>query len=530
MKYPRQLNQTCKFKANNKWYIADLDNLVLLEVNETIISVLDLCEKHNKLSIIAHLRESHNSEDLRSAFNQLEQFHELGFLFSHGVSDIIQDSDQKLPAKIFVPYRQYGSVCTRFANARLLEELSNLCQVVLQIPRDISDMDFQLGSNVNVEFVRFQERDTLHWILQIPPDSGILLLNSQSTTDSLLYQHLDIPILQYIRSAELKSKNALNNVLNSYNLMMPKDRLVVDSIWLPTFLKKHGICPDHLNFVPPGLSLNLSAENRVNKEARNIVNSLFTKHGEATKIILITAPFEISRSWEFAHQLSNLVPNSQIVLVGSSSNVSYTEKVSMVSLNDVDDLILLSLVLQVCDVSLTIGWAGAEAGILTQSLQSNIPSILVIQENNSGSIEMLNPRSYIVKIPSMDNRCLLSHVASIANQAHRLLDERVSSAFPDPALDNWQKCASDIYNLFRQGNQVTSRPLYSSWYGPAVFSKVFNPYKKTLRPYVYELPNFNSIPFTEGLVKALKNWHTDREIDVILKSIEKKEKSNNETE
>ena len=50
---------------------------------------------------------------------------------------------------------------------------------------------------------------------------------------------------------------------------------------------------------------------------------------------------------------------------------------------------------------------------------------------------------------------------------------------------------------------------------PTVFSMFFDPYKKSLLPRAYELPHFDLIPFTTSFVSALKNWHTDKEIELI---------------
>ena len=514
MKFPRKLNRTYRFQKNNRWYVADLDNQVLLAVNEIIVSILKLCENDNKLSIISKLREMYTSEDLRSAFKQLEQFSELGVLFNHGIP---QNSAKKLPARIFVPFREYTSVLTRFANARLIKELSNFCEVVVQIPENSVPGDFQLGDEADIECVTFSKGDTLHWMLQIPPDSGILLLNSRDSMDSLLYQHLDAPIVQYIRSAELVSKTDLDNVLNSYNLMRQKDRLIVDSIWLPIFFKKYGICPDHFDFVPPGLILNISPEEAVKEEARISVNTFLTKRPDSrAKMILITSPFPISRIWDFVHKLSDSLPDSQIVLIGSSSNVSYTEKVSVISLHSVDDLQLLSFILQACDVSITIGAPGAEASILVESLAVNIPSVLIVPEDSYSALEMLNPRLDVVELPTVDSRCLLLHAEFIAKRVHQLLHEGIIPTFVECPQDNWQKCASNIYSLFQQNSQVMLKSTHSSWYGPTVFSKAFNPYNKSLSPCVYELPHFNVLPFTDGFVKALKAWHTDREIELVV--------------
>lgn len=531
MKFPRKLNKIYKFQKDDKWYIADLDNQVLLEASEIIVVILDLCENHNNLSIISKLREMYTSEVLRSAFQQMEQFSELGFLFNHGNSEIIQN----FPTKIFVPFREYASVFTQFTNARLLEALSKLCQVIVQVPEDRSEADFQLENGVNIEYVKFSRNDTLHWILQVPPDSGILLLNSRTDTDALLYQHLDNPIIQYARSAELASKNALDNVLKSYNLMMPKDRLIVDSIWLPIWLEKQGISSENLDFVPPGSCLNISPEEHVKKEARTVVNSLLSKHYEVTtKVILITSPFHISRIWEFAHKISYLIPDSQIVLIGPSDNVSYSEKVSVISLNTVDDLKMLSLILQACDVSLTIGAPGAEASILAESSVANIPSLLVTQENSHNVFERLNLN--VVELPTIDTRYLLSNVRLIADQVNQLLHEGSSATanFASHAPGNWEKYASDIYCLFEQNHQVISRHANFSWYGPTVFSMNFNPYKKSLVPCIYELPHLNATPFTEGFGKALRVWHTEKEVELVLNSIEtqleKVEENKNKTE
>ena len=521
MKFPRKLNKIYNFQKNDKWYAADLDNQVLLEVNEIIIVILDLCENHNNLSIISKLRETYTSEALRSAFKQLEDFSELGFLFTPEVSGISDKRVKNPPSKIFVPFREYASVFTQFANALLLEELSKLCQVIVQIPEDRSRKDVQFGNEADIEYVTFSERDTLHWMLQIPQDSGILLLNSRTDTDSLLYQHLDFPIVQYLRSAELVSKTSLNNVLKSYNLMMPKDRLIVDSIWLSIFLEKHGICPEHLDFVPPGLSLNISPEKGKKKEARTMVNSLLPKrHETPTKIILMNSPFSISRIWEFAHKVSYLVPGSKILVAAPFNRVSYSEKVSVIPIDAIEDLRLLSLILQACDMSITIGWPGADASILVESLLANIASILIVEKNNQGVVERLEPRPSVVELTTLDNQSLLSHATLIADQVNRLLKEETVPTFAR-CPQNWEKCASDIYGLFEPNEEVRLMPPRSSWYGPTVFSMSFNPHKKSLSPRVYELPNLNTVSSTEGLTKILKDWHTDREVKLVLNSIGK---------
>lgn len=540
MKFPRKLNEIHKFQINDRRYIADITNQITLEVDEIIIEILELCETHNTLNIISHLRDRYTYDDLRRAFNRLEQFSELGFLFDIETSQFVSNINGKTSVKIFIPltaviHRAYISILTKLANARLLESLSKLCGLVVQVPEKTEHLDLQLEDNLNIEYVRFPENGMLHWMSQIPVDcNGVLLLNPRAYTDLVLYQHLDIPIVSFVHSTELIDSLALNKVLNSYSLMKPRDKLIVDSIWLPFFLERYDINRENLVFIPPSLSLGLTPECDARQKARDLAYSLLPGQCDtSTKIILIVSAFNFECMWEFAHHMGHIIPNSKIILVGHYDFVPFSERVLAIKLSNMEDLELLSLILLACDATVTIGGPGAEPSILFESLSANIPSVIVGQAGVGCVANKLNLNEniYFVELPSMNRQCLLSNARFIGQRLNEVLKVEVAYNSSNGKLHwDWMKCASEVYRLFECNNTGTSAQTYTPWYGSTVFSMYYDVYRKSLMPCAHELPNFTFIPFTEGLVKTLKDQHTDREVELVLEAIQNQQAQSNSSQ
>ena len=226
---PKSTTHLHKFRRDNRMYVADLSQCVVLEIDNITWDILDLCPSFSSEEIIERLEAKYSSDLVIAALNSLATMEQQGFLFSNLESSppmLETEATQKL--KILVLQRSpYAADITlaaggvSVAHHNLIKSLETYASLDV-----VGDRDERFNDNVNG--IRFQVNDESALLkLMTNNYDGVLLESHQGNRFSPLLHYIDAPFVVPIHAARGHNSNCINTGLFWYAAMRPFDAFLV---------------------------------------------------------------------------------------------------------------------------------------------------------------------------------------------------------------------------------------------------------------------------------------------------------------
>lgn len=228
---PKSTTHLHKFQQGNRMYVADLSQCLVLEIDNIVWEILDLCPSFSSEEIVEKLRKKYSSELVIDAFKSLATLDQRGLLFSNldsGVSSFGTEASEKM--KILVlqrsPYPQditlaAGGVSVVHHN--LIKSLETYAALDVVGERDEK-------FNENVQGIRYQFNDMSSRLkLMQRGYDGVLLESHPSTWFLSLLHYMDAPFVVPLHAARGHNGEGINAGLLWYAAMRP-----FDAFWVPT--------------------------------------------------------------------------------------------------------------------------------------------------------------------------------------------------------------------------------------------------------------------------------------------------------
>jgi len=210
-------------------YVANLSQCVVLEIDNIVWEILDLCPLFSSEEIIEALEKKYSSKSVIAALESLATMEQQGLLFSNlenGSPALETEIPRKL--KILVLQRSpYAADITlaaggmSVAHHNLLESLETYSFLDVVGERDER-------FNENVQGIRFEVNDTPALLKLIKRNyDGVLLESHQANRFLSLLHYIDAPFVVPIHSARGHNGDGVNRGLLWYAAMRPFDAFLV---------------------------------------------------------------------------------------------------------------------------------------------------------------------------------------------------------------------------------------------------------------------------------------------------------------
>ncbi len=228
---PKPTTHLHKFRQGDRMYVADLSQCVVLEIDNVVWEILNLCSSFSSEKIMEGLGKKYGSELVIEALHWLATMEARGLLFSNlesGPPVLGTETPQKL--KILVLQRGPYTVDITLAAGGVSVAHHNLMRSLeayasLDVVGE-SDEKF----NENVQGIRFQSNDTsAHLKLMSRNYDGVLLESHPAKRFLSLLHYIDVPFVVPIHSARGHNGEGINTGLLWYAAMRP-----FDAFWVPT--------------------------------------------------------------------------------------------------------------------------------------------------------------------------------------------------------------------------------------------------------------------------------------------------------
>ena len=226
---PKPTTHLYKFRQDNRMYVADLSQCLVLEIDDIVWEILDLCPSFSSEEIIESLKKKYGSESVVTALNSLETMEARGLLFSSlesSPSALGAETTRKL--KILVLQRSaYAADITLAAGGVSVAHHNLIKSLEAYASLDvIGECDEKF--NENVQGIRFQVNDKSALLkLMANNYDGVLLESHQGNQFLPLLHCIDAPFVVPIHAARGHNSDGINTGLLWYAAMRPFDAFLV---------------------------------------------------------------------------------------------------------------------------------------------------------------------------------------------------------------------------------------------------------------------------------------------------------------
>ena len=228
---PKPTTHLHKFQQGNRMYVADLSQCLVLEIDNIVWEILDLCPSFSSEEIIEKLGKKYSSELVIDALKSLATLDQRGLLFSNldsSVSSFETEASRKM--KILVlqrsPYAEDITLAAggvSVAHHNLIKSLEAYAALDVVGERDEK-------FNENVQGIRFQFNDmSARLKLMQRGYDGVLLESHPETWFLSLLHYMDAPFVVPLHAARGHNGEGINAGLLWYAAMRP-----FDAFWVPT--------------------------------------------------------------------------------------------------------------------------------------------------------------------------------------------------------------------------------------------------------------------------------------------------------
>ncbi|MCE2416746.1 glycosyltransferase, partial [Candidatus Poribacteria bacterium] len=226
---PKPTMHLHKFRQSNRMYVADLSQCLVLEIDDIVWEILDLCPSFSSEEIVEKLGKKHDTELVVAALDSLATMEQQGLLFSNfeNRSPALEtETPQKL--KILVLQRSpYATDITLAAGGVSVAHHNLIKSLEVYASLDVvGDRDERF--NESVQGIRFQVNDKSALLkLMANNYDGVLLETHQDNGFLSLLHCINAPFMVPIHSARGHNSSCINRGLLWYAAMRPFDAFLV---------------------------------------------------------------------------------------------------------------------------------------------------------------------------------------------------------------------------------------------------------------------------------------------------------------
>ena len=536
---PKSTEHLHKFRQGNRMYVADLSQCLVLEIDNIVWDILDLCPSFSSEEIIETLEKKYGSESVIEALESLVTLEARGVLFSNLESHppvLGTETPRKL--KILVLARSpYAADITRavggvsVAHHNLVKSLGTYAFVDV-----VGEHDEQF--NENVRGIRFQFNDKSSRLKLMKNNYDGVLLESHPAKRFLSLLHsIDAPFVVPIYSARGHNGDVINAGLLWYTAMRSFDAFLVPTNSVKDLYSRFVSDMDIFHTIPLGVDHKKFYPLDRQKAKIEVAKRLNAPQIAASPVVGFFSRFQPEKGAGIYIKIAKCLPNACFLLTAPTLNIYEHQQLP-------PNLIYapqqprdeLARFLNAFDVFCFPSMVGEETfGLaLLETMACGIPPVVPCLD---GLPEVVGDAGVIVPAHAYDHEIgsfagTVSPTA-MADAINALLsDEKTRLELGRKARERaltftWEKTAQKLIALFRKLKRIQAlEDRYKRH-----FAISFAPYFNTRRRQIESQAILNNItaekqrplmkdryvqPIEEGLSLALLKKHGIHEVEAVL--------------
>ena len=556
---PKPTTNLHKFRQGDRLYVADLSQCVVLEIDNIVWDILDLCPSFSSEEIIETLEKKYgNRESTIAALESLATLEQQGLLFSNNESrprvlEAVEDRgvaskqpDSFLPhspkdagkLKLLVLQRSPYAADITFAaggvsvaHHNLIKSLEAYASLDVAGERDEK-------FNENVQGIRFQFNDTsAHLKLMSSNYDGVLLESHQGSSFLSLLDYIDAPFVVPIHAARGHNSDCINTGLLWYAGMRS-----FDAFWVPTnsvrdLYSRFVFDTDIFHTIPYGVDHSKFHPLDKQKSKNEIAKMLSKPQITASPVVGFFSRFQPEKGAGIYIKIAKRLPQACFLLTAPTLNFyEYQQLPPNLIYAPQQPREQLARLINAFDVYCFPSMVGEETfGLaLLETMACGVPPVV---PQLDGLPEVVGDAGIVVPARTYDDE-IGSFAGTVspdamADAVHTLLtDEQARLELGRKARERaltftWDKTAQNVIALFRKLKRIQQ---VENGYKPN-FAISFTPYLNNRRKQIESRAILHNITrqkerplmrdryaqsIAEGLALALLRKHGSHEVEAVL--------------
>ena len=536
---PKPTTHLHKFRQGNRMYVADLMQCVVLEIDNIVWEVLDLCPVLSSEEIIERLGKKYDSDLVIAALDSLATMEERGILFSNLESSppaLRAETTQKL--KILVLQRSpYAADITLAAGGVSVAHHNLIKSLEAYASLDvIGERDEKF--NGSAQGIRFQVNDRSALLKLMGRNyDGVLLESHQGNQFLSLLHCIDAPFVVPIHAARGHNGDCINTGLLWYAAMRPFDAFLVPTNSVRQLYSRYVFDKDMFHAIPWGVDHN-KFHPLDKQESKNEIAKMLNKPQIASSpVVGFFSRFQPEKGAGIYIKIAKRLPEVCFLMTAPSLNIYANQQLP-------PNLICapqqpreeLARLINAFDVYCFPSMVGEETfGLaLLETMACGIPPVV---PKLDGLPEVVGDAGIVVPAQAYDDE-IGSFAGTVspnvmADAVNSLLtNEKARLALGQKARERaltftWDKTAQNVIALFRKLKRI--QQLENGY--KRHFAISFAPYLNSRRRQIESRAILNNItvqrerplmkdryaqPIAEGLSLALLRKHSRHEVEAVL--------------
>lgn len=319
---PKPTAHLHKFQQGNRQYVADLSQCLVLEIDNIVWEILDLCPLFSSEEIVEELGKKYGNETVVAALNSLGTMEARGFLFStldRNMPTSKTDAARRLKILVLQSAR-YAADITRatggvsVAHHNLIKSLEAYTSLDV-----VGEHDEKF--NEHVQGIRYQRSDRATLQKLIGRNYDAVLLDSHQNTQFLsLLHYVDASFVVPIYSARGHNGDVINAGLLWYAAMRPFDAFLVPTNSVRDLYGRFVFNQDIFHTISLGVDHN-EFQPLDKQRAKNEVARMLNKPEISTSpVVGFFSRFQPEKGAGIYIKIAKLLPNACFLLTAPTLN------------------------------------------------------------------------------------------------------------------------------------------------------------------------------------------------------------------
>ena len=256
---PKPTHRLHPFTRQDRLFIVDLDVGQVLEADDLIWEILQLCPESTPGEILEALSEKYEPERIYQAFEQLHNFEEMGLLFGNTGQETLEKKNRLRifvagPIETWTSDKTYVRSGYRLASKEILSALSRYADLFFHAAKSevISDGVYTLSGGTSRHNFLFQ--------LQQNQIDGIFIPMIPLDMVEQMPLHLfssGVPVISRLGSPRGHNGSMINSILWTYAAMNDHDAFITPTRSIKDFYAQHVLDTDCFHVIPNGVDSDL---------------------------------------------------------------------------------------------------------------------------------------------------------------------------------------------------------------------------------------------------------------------------------
>ena len=447
---PKPTHRLHPFTRRDRLFIVDLDVGQVLEANDLIWEILQLCSESTSDEILETLSERYEPPFIYQAFEQLHSYEERGLLVGNTGRETLEKKN-RLRILVAGPIETWTSDTTyvksgyRLASKEILNALSKYADLFFHAskPEVVSDGVYTLAGGTSKHNFLFQ--------LQQNQIDGIFIPMIPLDMAEQMPLHLfssGVPVISRLGSPRGHNGSMIDSILCTYAAMNEHDAFITPTRSVKDFYSQHILDADCFHVIPNGVDSNLFRPMDKAQARSRVAEILNRPEIKNKKIVGFFGRFQPEKGAGIFIKVATMLPEVLFFVVAPTLHAYQLHKLppNLIYIGEQPPREMLPLYLNTFDVHCFPSIVGEEAfgNAVLETMACGVPPVVT---NFAGLPEVVGDAGRIVACQTFEQ-----DIGSFAGYVE-----------PEALLTAIQELLNDDARRIGLGKQARDRALEFKW-------------------------------------------------------------------